>query len=315
MARKESRLSTHMPVAANGDPRSGVIDVALPFALVIAVAGAVLVIYRATFTSMAGVWLRSETYAHGILILPIAVALLVRQRQRLAQCTPTVAWWAMPIVAACAGVWLLGAAVQADVLSHLAMMAMIPAALLLIFGPVVVREMGFPLLFSILAVPFGEFLIAPMMNLTANGSVLLLRLTGVPVYQDQWLISIPAGNFQVADACSGVRYLIGAFTTGVLFAWLFFRSWKKRIFFMIFTVFLTIVANVVRAYIIILLAHLTEMRLAVGVDHFIYGWFLFSLLLLVVFAVGLRFADRPEGAVPRRRRDSWTHCGLMAGGT
>jgi hypothetical protein len=41
------------------------------------------------------------------------------------------------------------------------------------------------------------------------------------------------------------------------------------------------------------------MRLAVGVDHFIYGWFLFSLLLLVVFATGLRFADRN---VPDRSR-------------
>jgi exosortase A len=252
---------------------------------------------------MAGVWFRSETFAHGVLILPIAAVLLIRQRRVLAQSTPTVTWWAVIALALCVAAWLVGTTVQANVLSHLAMMAMIPALMILVVGPVTVASIGFPILFSMLAVPAGEFLIAPLMDLTANGSVALLQLTGVPVFQDRWLISVPAGNFQVADACSGVRYLIGAVTTGVLFAYLFFHSWRKRIFFISFVVILTIVANVLRAYIIILLAYLSDMRLAVGVDHFIYGWFLFSLLLLVVFAVGLRYADgeSPAGApVPPR---------------
>ena len=270
--------------------------VVLPLLAVFAAAVVVLAIYASTLASMAGVWFRSETFAHGVLILPIAAVLLIRQRRALAQSAPRVSWWALLALMFCVVAWLVGTVVQANVLSHFAMMAMIPAMLLLVLGPATVASIGFPILFSMLAVPAGEFLIGPMMDLTANGSVTLLHLTGVPVYQDRWLISIPAGNFQVADACSGVRYLIGAVTTGVLFAYLFFRSWKKRLFFMSFVVILTIVANVLRAYIIILLAHLSDMRLAVGVDHFIYGWFLFSLLLLVVFAVGLRFADSQEPA-------------------
>jgi exosortase A len=245
---------------------------------------------------MAGAWFRSATFAHGVLILPIAGALLIRQRGDLARSIPTVAWWAVPVLALCVVVWLLGVLVQANVVSQFAVMAMIPATLLFVLGPSVVSSMRFPVLFSLLAVPVGEFLIAPMMNLTANGSVTLLHLSHVPVYQDGWLISIPAGDFLVADACSGVRYLIGALTSGVLFAYLFFNSWKKRLFFISFTIILTVIANVIRAYIIILLAHVTEMRVAAGVDHFIYGWFMFALLLGIVFAVGLRFADGVRSA-------------------
>jgi EpsI family protein len=186
--------------------------------------------------------------------------------------------------------------VQADVIAQAATMAMIPAAVLLVLGPGTLGSAAFPMFFALLAVPAGDFLMPPMMDITATGSVFLLGLSGVPVFRDGWLISIPEGNFQVAEACSGVRYLIGATTTGLLFGYLFFKSWKKRIIFIAFTVFLTVMANVFRAYIIILLARLTDMRLAVGVDHFIYGWLLFSLMLLVVFSVGFRFADLPFGA-------------------
>ncbi len=265
----------------------------MPIAAVVAVAAVVFTIYWPTFLAMVAVWSRSQTFAHGFLILPIAAWLLFRQRHELAAIPPAMSWRGVVALLGCLLSWVVGTLVHADVLSQAAMMAMIPSTLLLILGPAAVRAVAFVLLFSMLAVPAGEFLIQPMMDLTADGSVFLLKISGIPVFQDGWLISIPVGNFQVADACSGVRYLIGAATTAALFAYLFFRSNIKRCFFIGFVIVLTVVANVVRAYIIILLAYLTEMRLAVGVDHFIYGWFLFSLLMVVVFTVGLRFADAP----------------------
>jgi exosortase len=177
------------------------------------------------------------------------------------------------------------------------MVLLIPVAVLLVLGPAVLRAVAFPLGFALLAVPFGEFLVPALMDITADGSVLLLQATGVPVYRQGWLISIPQGDFLVAEACSGIRYLMAATTCAILFGYFFFSSVRKRIYFIVFTVFLTVLANVMRAYIIIQLARLTDMRLAVGVDHFIYGWFLFAILVVVLFAVGLKFADgAPAGA-------------------
>jgi exosortase A len=269
---------------------------AWPAAVVGALALTVLLVYLPTLASMAGVWARSDTFAHGMLVLPVAGWLLYRQRMALAASRPRPCPWGLPALALGIAAWLLGSLVQADVVRQFSVMAMIPALVLLVLGPEVLRAAAFPLGFALLCVPVGEFLIAPMMNLTADGSVRLLQATGVPVYQDGWLLSIPAGDFQVADACSGVRYLIGAASSGLLFSWLFYRSWKKRLFFMVFVIVLTVMANVLRAYIIILLAHWSDMRLAAGIDHFIYGWFLFAVLLALLFAVGLRHAD-PDGPV------------------
>jgi hypothetical protein len=53
-----------------------------------------------------------------------------------------------------------------------------------------------------------------------------------------------------------------------------------------------------------------------GVDHFIYGWFLFAVLLAVVFPIGLRFADAPAGngelTAIRRAPGAWSvHLGHL----
>ncbi len=187
-----------------------------PPLLVGLLAGAVLLAFLPTLASMARVWARSDTFAHGVLILPVCAWLLYRQRAVLAATEARPCWWGLPALLACLAGWLIGSLVQADVVRQFAMMLMIPALVLLVLGPAVLRVASFPLVFALLAVPAGEFLIPPMMNLTADGSAWMLKASGVPVFQDGWLISIPSGDFQVADACSGVRYLIAAATAGLL---------------------------------------------------------------------------------------------------
>ncbi len=257
---------------------------------------AVLAMYYPTLRAMAEIWARSGSFTHGFLVLPIAGWLLFRHRHAINATTPRVYYPGFVVLALLAVAWYLAYGIRADVAAQGAMMLMIPALVLAVLGPEVLRATLFPLGFALLAVPAGEFLTPALMDITASGSVALLVLSGVPVYRDGWLISIPEGNFHVAEACSGIRYLVAALTTAILFAWFFFRTAKKRIIFIVFTAIFTVLANVARAYIIIMLARLSDMRLAVGVDHFIYGWFLFSILLVVVFLVGLKYADAMTAA-------------------
>src|SRR3546814_20816354 len=90
----------------------------------------------------------------------------------------------------------------------------------------------------------------------------LLRLTGMPVFLDGYLIQIPTGSFLVAEACSGVRYLLVSVALGVLTAYLFFRSWPRRLLFVALSVAVPIVATGIRAYGIIMLAPLGGYELA-----------------------------------------------------
>ena len=97
-------------------------------------------------------------------------------------------------------------------------------------------------------------------------------------------------------ACSGVRYLISSFMVGTLYAYLMYRSNRRRIVFMGVSLVVPLLANWVRAYLIVLLGHLSSNRLATGVDHLIYGWLFFGLVIFLLFAAGLRWSEPPAVA-------------------
>jgi EpsI family protein len=63
-----------------------------------------------------------------------------------------------------------------------------------------------------------------------------------------------------------------------------------------------LVANWVRAYLIVMLGHLSSNRMAVGVDHLVYGWIFFGVVMVAIFSIGARYADPqpPLGAAPRQ---------------
>jgi len=100
------------------------------------------------------------------------------------------------------------------------------------------------------------------------------------------------------EACSGVRYLIASFMVGCLFAYLSYRSALRRVAFVAASIAVPIVANWVRAYMIIMLGHVTNNRLAVGADHLIYGWVFFGVVMVLLFWIGVKWRedDLPQHA-------------------
>jgi EpsI family protein len=102
---------------------------------------------------------------------------------------------------------------------------------------------------------------------------------------------VPTGNWSVVSACSGVRYLIASFMVGTLFAYLNFRTPYKRVIFIVLSLLVPIVANWLRAYMIVMIGHLSGNKLAVGVDHIIYGWVFFGLVIGLMFWIGARFSE------------------------
>ncbi len=82
---------------------------------------------------------------------------------------------------------------------------------------------------------------------------------------------------------------------GLIYASVVYRSRKRQLMFvLVASIAVPIAANGVRAYGIILLAYLTNNRLAVGVDHIVYGWLFFIVIQLALFAIGLYWRESPR---------------------
>jgi exosortase A len=258
---------------------------------------AVLALHWTTVESIVSIWWRSETFAHGFLVVPITLVLIWRQRRTLAAMRPSPDALGLFVLAVAGAAWLAGYAGEVLVVRQLALVVTIWGVVIASLGREVARTLTFPLGFLILGVPMGEALIPALMRWTADFAVTALELSGIPVFREgTFFFSIPSGNWSIVEGCSGVRYLIASLTVGVLFAYLSYRKTWKRLLFAALSIVVPIVANGFRAYLIVMIAHLSDNKLAHGVDHFIYGWVFFGLVMLLLFWIGSSWRDSDAGA-------------------
>jgi exosortase A len=247
--------------------------------------------YWDTLVAMAKIWWRSDTYAHGLIVPPISIWLIWRDREQLTPLQPEPTFWFIPALIVVIFCWLLGELTSVNSLTQFSVIGICILATMSVLGLQVSKRLAFPLLFLFFAVPIGDFLLPRLMEWTADFTVIALRATGIPVYREGQNFVIPSGRWSVVEACSGIRYLIASLTIGVLYAYLTYTSLKRRLIFALLSLFVPILANWLRAYLIVLLGHISNNELAAGVDHLIYGWIFFGIVIAIMFVIGMRWAE------------------------
>jgi exosortase A len=254
---------------------------------------AILTLYSQTARGMVAIWSVSDTYAHGFVVPFISLWLIWRIRHSLAAYVPrpSPSAWILMLGAAC--LWLAGDLVAVNAVTHLSLVLLLVLAVPAILGWSVTLAMAFPLGFLFFAVPIGDFMLPQLMEWTADFTIWALRLSGIPVYREGLQFIIPSGAWSVVEACSGIRYMIASVTVGCLFAYLSYSSIKKRLVFLGVAILVPLVANWMRAYMIVMIGHLSGNELATGVDHLIYGWVFFGVVILIMLFIGARWADTP----------------------
>ena len=262
---------------------------------------ATLWLYRDTALRMVALWGEAETFAHGYMVPVIVAWLLWRKRQAFLAQAPGFApsWPTLLLVVGAGLLWLVGDIAAVNPASQFALVALLVLSVPALAGWPATRAVLFPLAFLFFAVPFGDFLLPTLMERTADFTVMALRASGIPVYRDGLQFVIPSGTWSVVEACSGVRYLLASLMVGALFAYLNYRSAKRRFLFMLVAIAVPIVANWLRAYTIVMIGHLSGNTLAVGVDHLLYGWVFFGIVVGLMFMIGSRWSEAPaEDAEP-----------------
>ncbi len=253
---------------------------------------AIVAIFSRDGADMVRNWWNISTYNHCLLILPILYYLVQQRWEELAKLAPE--FWLPGLLwtgLASLG-WLLGEAAGVALARHLGLLMMLQGAVVTLLGPTVARGLIFPLGFSFFLVPFGEEFVPFLQMVTAKLSMVFLGWADIPAFIDGVFISTPTGYFEVAEACSGIKFLIAMLAYGALVSNICFRSWKRRILFMSAAVIVPVVANGIRAFGTMYIAHHTTLDFAAGFDHIFYGWFFFAFVLILVMAIGWPFFDR-----------------------
>ncbi len=258
----------------------------------IVIAGALAIFHRDA-ADMAAIWWNISTYNHCLFILPIIGWLIWQRKDELARLTPN-GWWPGLIgVGGSALVWMLGEAAGVALFRHAALIGIVQFAVATVLGPRVTRGLLFPLFYLVFLIPFGDEFVPLLQTITARMSMSLLGLFGVPAHIEGVFITIPTGLFEVAEACSGVKFLVAMAAYATLAANVCYKSWARRFAFLAMALSVPIFANGIRAFSTIYVSHLSgNTDFAAGFDHIIFGWVFFGVVMASVMLIGWRWFDR-----------------------
>jgi exosortase A len=240
-------------------------------------------------------WWNIDTYSHILLIPLIIVWLVMLKTRELGALSPRPWLPAVALVAAGLALWWTGRALDINLIAQAGAVAALQAAVVAILGLRVSLVLALPLAMGCFLVPFGDEIVPPLQFITADIAIALTQWSGVQASIDGIYIDTPAGLFIVAEACSGVKFLIAMVTLGVLVAFTRFASWKRRAMFLAACVIVPILANGVRAWATIFIAQYIGAERATGFDHIVYGWVFFAIVVAAMLAGAWRWFERePE---------------------
>ncbi len=263
------------------------------------------------------IWIDSTAYNHCFLVIPIALFLIWDRRSSLHGLTaaplPLISLLALPLGA----VWLASERLGIMEGRQLVAVTTVEVLFLAMFGWRLWYALLGPLLYLYFLVPFGDFLTPKLQDVTTWFIRHGVDILGIPAYIDGYIIDIPEGSFFVAQACAGLRFLIASIAFGVLYSLLMYRSPMRRVLFIGASIIVPIIANGFRALGIVVLGHILGSAQAAAADHILYGWIFFSLVILMLIALGLPFREDDEPAAatssPMTPEAGAGRLGLLAG--
>lgn len=250
-----------------------------------------LITFFSGLKSAASVWWISEIFHHCAFVVPISFWLIYQKRHELLATEPKPNYTVLPLLLLLLFLQVFGFAGDIQLFQYVATFLSIPAMFWLVIGTKSCKEILFPLFFIVFAIPVGDELIPLLQEITADLSVFFLQLFNIPVFRKGLFIEIPNGMFQVVEACSGISFLIVSVVFGNLYAYLSFKHYKQKVFFLILSFTVPILANSLRAFGVVLIGHYFGMEYAVGTDHLIYGWLFYCFVLFLLIFIGESIRD------------------------
>lgn len=252
-------------------------------------------IFTPDIGAMVASWSRTGAFNHCFLIGPIIAWIVWRRRSELARMAPEFSALGVMVTLVAGLLWAAGEAGHVALLRQAAAVIAAQGAVVALLGRPVSRALLFPLLFAVFLIPVGSEVEPLLQHWTAGAAVALLALAGTPASLQGVVIDTPAGVFRVAEACSGVGFLLAMAAFAALVCLLCFRTPRRRALFFATAIAAALAANVLRAFLIMQAANRFGIDHPFVADHLLYGWLLFAIVLVVLYAASFRWFERDSG--------------------
>jgi exosortase len=250
------------------------------------------------------VWVDDGTYSHGYLSLLLIFYVIYCERRNLPKPRVT--------ISSSYTILLLGtifAAYVANFLGqHFVYRCLFLIALFFIirawFNKDESKFFIIPLLLLSLALPLWGLTLPPLQYISVLLVGLGINIAGLEVMINGFYISIPNGSFEVADGCSGLRYLLVGATLVVFYWYMYFKSTKSFYKLLAFNILLGLVTNWLRIGYLVYVGHISHMNDPLMTDHNMLGWYIFIVPVVLTFVYG-RILEKKELGLNLKQEDNY----------
>lgn len=261
----------------------------------------VLAIYAGILLKLVSDWWQIPDFSHGFLVPIFSAYLVWTKRKALAETAISPSWSGVVVVSAGLVVLFLGVYGAEMFLSRVSLVILLAGFVLSFGGPHFLKELRFPLLVLLLAIPIPAILFSqitfPLQILASKLASDLLPLFGVPILREGNVLQLPSMSLEVAEACSGIRSLMSLFTLSVFFGYFMEKSALRRTVLALASIPIAIAANAVRIFGTGMCVQYWNPDKAQGFFHEFSGWVMFIVSLGCLLII-----HRAMQWLPRRRR-------------
>lgn len=245
--------------------------------------------------SLGAAWSTPE-YSHGPLIPIISLYLFLRELRNSPPTKPDIhdRWPGVAVIALALGVAILGNLARIPDIVTYAMIIWIGGVVLTVFGWRRGKHHQLPVVHLVFMLPLPQFiywkLTIFLQWVSSELGVWFVQMAGVSVFIEGNVIDLGVYKLQVAEACSGLRYLFPILSFSYLFALLYRGPIWHKVVLLLAAAPLTVLMNSIRIGVIGVLVNHYGIEQAEGFMHFFEGWIIFLLCVAVLFlmAIGLQ---------------------------
>ncbi len=253
---------------------------------------AAAVVFWSGLESLLVAWARPE-YSHGPLIPLVSGYLFLHEMRRV----PPVAvserqrWPGVIVVFVALAIGLLGQAARIPDISTYGFILWVGGMILICFGARRGILFWAAVLHLVYMLPLPQFIYWPvsvyLQTVSSQVGVALIAFVGIPVFLDGNVIDLGVYKLQVAEACSGLRYLFPVLSFSYIFALLYRGPIWHKVVLLVSAAPITVLMNSFRIGVIGVLVDNFGIEQAEGFLHAFEGWIIFIACVAILFGMAI----------------------------
>lgn len=234
-------------------------------------------------------WGNQQELSHSYFIPVVSAYLLWINRETVQKSIGGPSFAGVGLIGVALALLLLGQLTSIFLFQHLGLVVAIAGLVAAFGGLSLLRTTAAPVAFLFFAVPPPYWVITVLswkfQQMSSVLGVIMVELMGIPVHLSGNIIDLGDYKLQVAEACSGLRYLFPFLSLGVMAAYMYRGRLWQRALIVASTVPITILMNSVRIAVTAAMVQAYGVEHAEGALHFFEGWVVFLFCLVALFGV------------------------------